>query len=166
MGTTKYIEALWMYLIGIGFISVGFYMILFLSASSPLYPPMGFILMVFGLLFSTLGGFYGRKKLLESSQPKPMEQRQIDQIKQNVVSQLKPPETPKEPSPSPPKIEQSQQKVEEPKPPESTDKVVKVMVCPGCNTENPPSNMFCFNCGKRLRAPAKKPKTKRKAKKT
>jgi len=174
MSVRKYMEIIWMDMIGIGFISVGLYMIIFLSLQTPLYAPMGFILMVFGLFFSTIGGFYGKKKLMEGSMEKlPLiEAKQIDQLKQNVVSQLKPPETSadsqKVSQPRPeirPPAEARPVTVKEIAPPaEPSAGVIRILMCPGCNTENPPSNMFCFNCGKRLKAPAKtaRPKSKKK----
>jgi len=189
MSVRKYMEIIWMDLIGVGFISVGLYMIIFLSVQTPVYAPMGFVLMVLGLFFSTIGGFYGKKKLMEGSAEKlPLiEAKQIDHLKQNVVSQLKPPETsgdspkvvqprpeikpPTEAKPSqsqkaatPPSIHQS----EIAPPAEPSAGVIKILMCPGCNTENPPSNMFCSNCGKRLKAPAKtaRPKSKKKRVKT
>ncbi|HJW96925.1 MAG TPA: hypothetical protein VJ485_02070 [archaeon] len=166
MSVTKYIEIVWMNLIGIGFVSAGLYMIIFLSSGNAIYNPMGFILMVMGLFFSTIGGFYGKKKLLQETNPVSMESRQLDQIKQNVVSQVRPAQVqaqaPKEPEPAiekeggkasfKPESKVMVTQAAEPQP----GQVVKIMVCPGCDTENPPSNMFCFNCGKRLKSAARR----------
>jgi hypothetical protein len=186
MSAGKYLKVIWMYAIGLALVFIGLYMISFMPslASSG---PYGFGLMVTGLLLSTVGGIYGKKKLLETSGEKlpAVETKQIDQLKQNVVSQLKPPETSAEAPASLPKIVEQPAlepshmpdtgQIMAPKvalaPPSQyqpgqpaqvqptapvTDGVVKVLLCPGCNMENPPSNAFCFNCGKRLRAPEKK----------
>ncbi len=180
MGIERYVNILWMYSIGISLIFIGFYMIQFMSMG-----PQGFAVMMPGLLFCTLGGFYGKKKLLEGVQPGPPEGRQMDQIRQNVVSQLKLPGTeqtmPKseggemadsgkqdiQPAKAvqAPKAMETQKPLQKPgvleeKP--SAEGLTKVMVCPGCDFENPPANTFCSNCGKRLRAKqkamAKKPR--------
>jgi hypothetical protein len=188
MGSKKYLEIVWMYVIGVVFISAGLYMIIFLSKDVPIYAPMGFVLMIPGLFFSTIGGFYGTRKLIQD-QSAPTENRQMDQIKQNVVSQLKPVqgedvkklEAEKEPFEgrptsegrrtvvgsrpqstsieTSPSVHNKAAKAEPPKEaeePAAQEAVKKVMVCPGCDFENPPSNMFCSNCGKRLKAGAKK----------
>jgi len=101
-----------------------------------------------------------------------IEAKQIDQLKQNVVSQLKPPQTSVDsqkaaqprPDVKPPSQAQPQPVQEISAPAEPSGGVIRILMCPGCNTENPPSNMFCFNCGKRLKAPAKtaRPKSKKK----
>lgn len=167
MSLTKYIEIVWMNLIGIGFVSIGLYMIMFLASASAIYNPMGFILMVMGLFFSAIGGFYGKKKLLEAGmaqEPVAAVSRQVEQIKQNVVSQLKPMEAAGQAKPQPvveqPRIQpmlqqpvvQEPQTMEPEQPAQLTGGIIKVMVCPDCNTENSPQNMYCSNCGKRLRA--------------
>jgi len=172
MDLAKYIKVIWLYIIGELLIFIGFYIITFNYIGSN-SGPVGFGMMIPGLLFCTIGGFYGKKKLTEGSPEKlpVIEAKQIDQLKQNVVSQLKPPETsgdlPKvQPRPDvrpPPEAEHPP--VEEIAPPaEPSAGVVKILMCPGCNTENPPSNMFCSNCGKRLKAAAKtaRPKSKKK----
>lgn len=176
MAAERYLKIIWMYAIGLAFIFAGLYTIMFNPTYAPSSGPTGFALMVVGLFFSTIGGFYGKKKLMEVQSPDPMESRQMDQIKQNVVSQLKPPESSPDPAVTvePPKTVQAVVIKPEPQPqpkPEAKagipsapaqsveEKVLKIMVCPQCNSENPPSNMFCFSCGKRLRAPeqVKKP---------
>ncbi|MCX6815030.1 MAG: hypothetical protein NTY20_05270 [Candidatus Aenigmarchaeota archaeon] len=175
MAAGRFMKVIGMYAIGLVLIFVGLYMIAFMS-----YGPTGFGLMVAGLLFSTIGGFYGKKKLLEGTPEKlpPIESRQIDQLKQNVVSQLRPPETladpPKipveQPKPEPKPAIPIQPKAQEPVLPSEPSEargVVKILICPGCNTENPPANMFCSNCGKRLKAIPKpatqsKPKSRKK----
>ncbi len=189
MGAGKYLKVIWMYAIGLALVFIGLYVISFLTsvASSG---PLGFGLMITGLLFSTVGGIYGKKKLLETAGEKlpAMETKQIDQLKQNVVSQLKPPET-ADPPADPPRIaEQMEPEPVSAKPimsqqmaappsihnqpaqpaPAPMEGVVKVIICPGCNAENPPTDVFCFSCGKRLRAPEKKPakaRSKKKARK-
>jgi len=158
MSVRQSLEVIWMYIIGVVFVSIGLYMIAFLSSGTPIYAPMGFFLMVPGLFFATIGGFYGKKKLMQGERPVSIESKQLDQIKQNVVSQLKPaqPEDIKqivgqkegfEGRPAP-----QEAKPEAPKEPEKpAPGVMKIMVCPGCNFENPPTNIFCSSCGKRLR---------------
>jgi hypothetical protein len=180
MAGRRFLKVIWMYAAGLALIFSGLYMIIFMQslASSG---PMGFGLMTTGLLLSMVGGIYGKKKLLETSgeQMPVIEAKQIDQLKQNVVSQLKPPEEaaaapqpvtvpkpdvkpPTEVKPAMPASAPMQQAAQ----PAPAEGVMKILMCPGCNTENPPSNMFCFSCGKRLRAPAKKARAKsRKAKK-
>ena len=157
MNIEKYLEVIWMNLIGIGFVSVGLYMIIFLSAGNAIFNPMGFILMVMGLFFSTIGGFYGKKKLLAAENPVSIESRQIDQLKQNVVSQVMPVQIAVQEKPELKQVVQAKPQVIGIQSAETQPgQVVKVMVCPGCDTENPPSNMFCFNCGKRLKVLPKK----------
>ena len=162
MSAGKFMKVVWMDLIGVGLISIGLYMIIFLAAQTPVYAPMGFGLMVLGLFFSTIGGFYGKKKLLEISGERlpAIETKQIDQLKQNVVSQLKLPETAADLPSAKPKAREEPRPEPKPQaqniPPADQSGVIRILMCPGCNTDNPPSNMFCFNCGKRLRAPEKK----------
>jgi len=86
-----------------------------------------------------------------------VESRQIDQLKQNVVSQVTSQTQPQvqQPArePEPVKAEPVKaQKITVAQAAQPQAGVVKIMVCPGCDTENPPSNMYCFNCGKRLKA--------------
>jgi len=176
MAGSRFLKVIWMYAAGLALIFSGLYMIIFMQslASSG---PMGFGLMTTGLLLSMVGGIYGKKKLLETSgeQMPVIEAKQIDQLKQNVVSQLKPPEEARA-TPQPVTVPKPDVKpptevkpaatpaapVQEPVQPvpAAAEGVVKILLCPGCNTENPPSNAFCFNCGKRLRAPEKKAKAK------
>jgi hypothetical protein len=194
MAAGKYLKVIWMYALGLALVFIGLYMIAFMPSMAS-SGPYGFGLMVTGLLLSTVGGIYGKKKLLESSAEKlpAVENKQIDQLKQNVVSQLKPPETAETPADIPkmaeePKLEPARmadtgqeiapkaamprtqyQPVQpaaqaQPVAP-SADGIVKVLLCPGCNTENSPANAFCFNCGKRLRAPEKKAGKARKPRK-
>jgi hypothetical protein len=173
MDLAKYIKVIWLYIICELLIFVGFYIIAFNYTGSN-SGPIGFGIMIPGLLSCTIGGFYGKKKLIQGSSEKlPLiEAKHIDQLKQNVVSQLKPPETsadsPKAAQPRPeirPPAEAKPVPVKEIAPPaEPSAGVQKILMCPGCNTENPPANMFCSNCGKRLKAPAKtaRPKSKKK----
>ena len=184
MQFARYLKVLWLYAIGLAFVFYGLYSIMF---SPPSAGPFGFGLMVAGLLFSTVGGFYGKHMLMAGAEVLPSESRHMDQIKQNVVSQLRPPEVrqeardpPTEASASPAQIMQASNPDPQPQPqakpsvaqpePKAEPKpiivapaqlvqsqaqeqnVLKVMVCPGCNFENPPSNMFCSKCGKRLKA--------------
>jgi hypothetical protein len=161
MAGTGLLKVIWMYALGLTLIFVGLYAIAFMSSG-----PTGFILMVGGLFVSMVGGIYGKKKLLEASgeQLPAIETKQIDQLKQNVVSQLKPPETAADPpqhAPVLPKPEPKQLAQPTPiLPPQqiapavpAEGGVIKILLCPDCSTENPPTNMFCSKCGKRLRKP-------------
>jgi len=189
MAFKKYMKIAGMSVAGFALVFIGLYMIIFASSG-----PTGFGLMMGGLLLTMIGGIYGKKKLMEgdSGQQSSVDSRQIDQIKQNVVSQLRPsqkeadppeemPDPPGEPEqkPLPKQAAKAEAKIQpetaqEPKPiirmvqapsAEGTKpKLVKVMVCPSCDTENPPTNMYCSKCGKRLRAqPLEKPKPRKKA---
>jgi hypothetical protein len=175
MAAGRFMKVIWMYAAGLALIFIGLYVLAFMPSLS-YSGPLGFGLMVSGLFLSMVGGIYGKKKLLETSGEKlpAVETRQIDQLKQNVVSQLKPPET-ADPPAEPPKIEEehalpeamavpSQSMPSQPAP-APVEGVVKILMCPGCDTENPPTNMFCFNCGKRLRAAKKSGKAKARKKK-
>lgn len=167
MAFQKYLKIIWLYAIGLILVFSGLYMIAFGSAG-----PLGFELMIAGFFFSMIGGVYGKKKLMETDMDVvPTVSRQVEQIKQNVVSQLRPMESAEEqppvaeqPRPQPriqprsqpvqPTVQQTQpiqQPVQFPQAQER-GRVIKVMVCPDCNTENAPKNMYCSNCGKRLRA--------------
>jgi outer membrane biosynthesis protein TonB len=172
------LKVIWMYAIGLALIFYGLYMLTFLQTSSS-SGPAGFGVMTTGLLLSMIGGIYGKKKLLESAgeQLPAIEAKQIDQLKQNVVSQLKPPETAADPPKAafipkpeikPPTEVAKPAPIEQPAiaqpaqpAPAAAEGVIKILMCPGCNTENPPSNMFCSKCGKRLRAPEKKATAKK-----
>ncbi len=162
MGAGKYLKVIWLYAIGLALVFSGLYMIALMSAG-----PLGFELMIAGFFFCMVGGVYGKKKLMEGDmavEPVATVSRQVEQIKQNVVSQLKPMETaPAQPQPiaqpvpqpviqPAPAVQQPQIVEREPEQPALTGGIVKVMVCPDCNTENSPQNMYCSNCGKRLRA--------------
>jgi hypothetical protein len=172
MGIKRYVKILWMYSIGISLIFLGFYMIQFMSMGPP-----GFGLMMPGLLFCTIGGFYGKKKLLEEAQPRLMETRQMDQIKQNVVNQLKLPGTEQSIGPEGGEHGMAESGAHnlQPSRPMETQKarpaekmpageMNRVLVCPGCDSENPPANMFCSKCGKRLRANPKAKKARKRSK--
>jgi len=178
MSLPKYLKVAGLSIAGFALVFIGLYMIAFANAG-----PIGFGLMMGGLLLSTIGGIYGKKKLLEQI---PETSRQMEQIKENVVSQLKPqkeadppqeisrPDEPPEQKPLPKQAANAEPKPEtELKPIIRTvqvqaegalkPKLVKVMVCPGCDTENPPTNMYCSKCGKRLRAQQlEKPRKRRK----
>ena len=165
MGAGKYLKVIWLYAAGLILVFAGLYMIAFGSPG-----PMGFWLMIGGFFFSMIGGVYGKKKLMETEmikEPVVAVSRQVDQIKQNVVSQLKPMETaavqpqPVVEQPRPvaqPQIQETQPvqpQVMEQEPDQGAQLrggIIKVMVCPECNTENSPQNMYCSNCGKKLRA--------------
>jgi hypothetical protein len=181
MAGQRFLKVIWMYAAGLALIFSGLYMIIFMQALAS-SGPMGFSLMTVGLLLSMVGGIYGKKKLMETSgeQIPVIEAKQIDQLKQNVVSQLKPPETAPAQSPVVPKPDvkpptevnqalPAQTALQQPSQPAPAvqEGIMRILMCPGCNTENPLSNMFCFKCGKRLRAPDKKAKSKsrKKAKK-
>ena len=170
MAASGFLKVIWMYAAGLALIFIGLYMITFMQALSS-SGPMGFGLMVTGLFLSMIGGIYGKKKLLESpgEQIPVIEAKQIDQLKQNVVSQLKPPETAADPPKAAfiPKPEikaptEVAKPIQQPEPlppaqPAATEGVMKILLCPDCNTENPPSNMFCSSCGKRLRKAEARP---------
>jgi hypothetical protein len=180
MAFQKYLKVIWLYAIGLVLVFSGLYMIAFGSAE-----PTGFELMIGGFFFCMIGGVYGKKKLMEvdmGGEPAPAISRQVEQIKQNVVSQLRPMETAEEeaqpvmeqpriqpriqakqqPRPQPIVQQAVQQAVQQPQvimqePAQFSQAqvkgmIIKVMVCPDCNTENAPKNMYCSNCGKRLRA--------------
>jgi hypothetical protein len=171
MALKKYLKVIWLYAIGLVLVFWGLYMIAFASSG-----PTGFELMIGGFFFCMIGGVYGKKKLMEADmggEPIAAVSRQMDQIKQNVVSQLRPMEPQEGAEPA---VEQPTQRIQQPQPrmqpniqpivqpaqpaqqpvqfPQVQERgmVIKVMVCPDCNTENSPKNMYCSNCGKRLRA--------------
>jgi hypothetical protein len=191
MDVKRYMNVIWLYAIGLVFIFSGLYMIASMGAG-----PSGFGFMVVGLMFSTIGGFYGKKKLMEGVAPAAMEDRQMDMLKQNVVSQVRvrapssrdvqanapkdwddggdvpdmqaqemsrsAPSTPVikarplqarpqpqiQPASAAPAVAPT---IEVPGIAADEKGFVKIMVCPDCNTENPPGNIYCSSCGKRLR---------------
>ena len=167
MDSKKYLKIAGLSITGFALVFIGLYMIAFLKSG-----PTGFGLMMGGLLFSTIGGIYGKKKLMEGGEgyQSAVDSRQIDQIKQNVVSQIKPskeadppaqpPTQPEKPMPRQalkqelrpaPMIEEPEMAVQAPAADAVSSKPFKIMVCPSCDTENPPTNMYCSKCGKRLR---------------
>ena len=184
MGARKYLKVIWLYAVGLVLVFSGLYMIAFSSAG-----PLGFELMIGGFFLCMIGGVYGKKKLMEvdmAVEPVAAVSRQVEQIKQNVVSQLRPmepaavqPQEAVQPQAQPqvqavqpaPLVQQPQAMEPEQEQPQLRGGIIKVMVCPDCNTENSPQNMYCSNCGKKLRSaptlkkPAATPQRKKAAKK-
>ena len=178
---TKYMQVVWMYIIGILIILFGMYMLMTNS------DPMSFMVMLMGLAVSAIGSAHGRKM-------RTMEQFDAAQ---GTVPEQEQPEKPaaedfvqQESQPQPENNEPQREdfaprgqpmgekmsgimglfKKKEPSEPLSREEIVHLemedikegkivpaeadvieLVCPKCLAENESQNLFCFSCGNRLR---------------
>jgi predicted RNA-binding Zn-ribbon protein involved in translation (DUF1610 family) len=163
---SRYMQVVWLYMIGMVIIFIGVYMIIINSG------PTSFIIMLAGLAVATMGAAHGRRMredagLSELFRPEPRR----EETQQGEQQQEEPREMPEEePGKYDDAREQKQRMAYKPSVPQAgdgprsmlpTSADIVELVCPECGMENDEKSFFCWSCGFRLR---KKPSAMEKAK--
>jgi len=157
MGHAKYA---WLFVIGVVIVILGIYFLIGRPPGIPqdLIVPRSFMIMIVGLMVTGVGAVYGRNRIRELSgyQPVvPIAEQKIEGPKPEVrlASQENPEPVQASTQPVlqpierevPPRV--SQQNASSP-PKRGGKRIIKVIICPHCGSENDEKNRFCFECGK------------------
>ncbi len=150
----KYLSIIGLFVIGVIIVIFGVYYFLTSAVESFEYQ-LGIVLMLIGLLVTGVGAIKGKRTMRSvgyfAQYPPGTPYRPV----RPATSQEKPdPESsaqPHAPRPTPSAPATQPAKASPAKSAKAAEKVVKVLVCPKCGSENQVTDMFCFNCGKKLR---------------
>jgi preprotein translocase subunit Sss1 len=177
MELKHFLRSAWLFIVGVVVAIIGVYTLL----AMPDIGSVSFLIMLVGLFFTGTGSIYGKRKLrgdyymtseepglekFRKEKPKPVAE-QIPAESEQGEEFLEEAEQAEEQRVERPEIETSKPVLETTqKPPEEEHvKVIKVIVCPKCGTENQETDKFCYNCGKKLRMKGFPGEKKGKAKK-
>ncbi len=163
MGFELFLKAAWLFIVGVAVAIAGVYTLLYM----PEIESGSFLIMLIGLFFTGAGSIYGKRKMrgdyymtseepeiAKKEKPKPLSApSELTGAEEESEEFLEEAEQAEEQRVESPKIETQKpalQTVQKP-PEEEHVKVVKVLVCPKCGSENKETDKFCYNCGKKLR---------------
>jgi ribosomal protein L40E len=158
-----FLRSAWLFIVGVAVAITGVYTLV----AVPAVGSASFIIMLVGLFFTGAGSIYGKRRLrgeyyMTSEEPDIRRfgnEKPAQPIKPATTGTeeseefLEEAEQAEEQRVEAPKIEASKPVLEtthEP-PEEEHVKVIKVLVCPKCGSENQETDVFCFKCGKKLR---------------
>lgn len=153
----KYLSIIGLFVIGIIIVIAGVYYFI-TSAAETFEYQLGIILMLIGLLVTGVGAIRGKRTMRSvgyfaqyppgaPARPAPAQPRPAPET---PPAGSEPPTQTPAPRPTP-SVPATQPAKAGAKPAKTPEKVVKVLVCPKCGSENQVTDMFCFNCGKKLR---------------
>lgn len=149
----KYLSIIGMFVIGIVIVITGVYFFMAYSATpEAMEYQAGVVLMLIGLLVTGVGAIKGKRMMRSVGYFAAYPPDTYSRPAQVAPAQPKPPAVTQPPGPRPTPLTP----VNQPKPSKAPQekqppKVVKVLVCPKCGSENQVMDSFCFNCGKKLR---------------
>lgn len=152
-----FLRSAWLFIVGVIVAVIGVYMLL-------MVPEIGsnsFIIMLIGLFFTGAGSIYGKRRLrgeyymateerdiVKKEKPKPVDRPGEAGESEEFLEEA---EQAEEKRTEAPEIETSKPRLEATGEPEEHVRVIKVLLCPKCGTENKETDIFCYNCGKKLR---------------
>lgn len=164
MEPVYFLRSVWLFIVGVAVAIIGVYALV----AMPDIGSGSFIVMLVGLFFTGAGSIYGKRRMrgeyyMTSEEPdirkfgkeKPKQPTEpaptgteeseefLEEAEQAEEQRVEPPEI----ETSKPVLETTQ------KPPEEEEhvKVIRVLVCPKCGSENQETDVYCFKCGKKLR---------------
>ncbi len=157
----KYMSVIGMFVIGVVIVVLGVYFFMAYSATpgSTEYI-LGVVLMLIGLLVTGMGAISGKRKMRSvgffaqypdaysrSAPMMPVQQAPAQQtpVQPRPAPMVQP--SGARPTPSTPANQPKPKAIQEKQAP----KVIKILVCPKCGSENQISDTFCFDCGKKLK---------------
>jgi len=172
-----FLRSAWLFIVGVAVSIIGVYTLL----AMPDIGSASFLIMLVGLFFTGTGSIYGKRKLrgdyymtseepglgrFRKEKPKPVTEQAPTETDAGEEF-LEEAEQAEEQRVERPEIKTAKPVLEtrEEPPEEEHVKVVKVLVCPKCGTENQETDKFCYNCGKKLRLKGFPGEKKGKAKK-
>jgi ribosomal protein L40E len=149
----RYVSIIGIFVIGLVMVIAGVYFFITGAADSTEYV-MGVVLMLAGLLVTGVGAINGKRKM-----------RSVGYFAEYPREPSRPPGPVREPARPAPAAQPEQAAPSRPTPaapatqprPEAkpqekpAEKVVKIIVCPKCGSENQVTDTFCYSCGKKLR---------------
>ncbi|UCD07898.1 MAG: zinc-ribbon domain-containing protein [Candidatus Aenigmatarchaeota archaeon] len=147
----KYLSIIGLFVVGVIIVIFGVYYLLTSAVESFEYQ-LGIILMLIGLLVTGVGAIRGKRTMRSvgyfaqyppGAPPRPVRPAAA-QARPAPGAPVQPPAP--RPTPSAPATQPAKAS-----PAKAAEKVVKVLVCPKCGSENQVTDMFCFSCGKKLR---------------
>jgi ribosomal protein L40E len=159
----KYLSIMGMFLAGVIMVIIGVYFFLSYGSGSANFQ-IGLVVMLIGLLVTGVGAIRGKRNMrsvgyfAEYSQQQPT--RQAPQMRaapgpegpETVPEPATEPRPPAErPTPTEPVKSGRTAAAPGPAAPAAQARVIKVIICPKCGTENQETDTFCFSCGKKLR---------------
>lgn len=147
----RYLLVIWMYIIGVIIVLIGLYT-LFTSPG-----PSTFLIMILGLGIACIGTIRG-KRLMASGVLKNIPKTPVKKTKSKKIEESIIEEVPEEFLRETEGIIASETELEE----EEKPRIVKVLICPKCSTENNEENIYCYKCGKKLKIGAKVKKHEKK----
>jgi ribosomal protein L40E len=149
----KYLSIIGLFVVGIIIVIAGVYYFITSPANTFEYQ-LGIILMLVGLLVTGVGAIRGKRTMRSvgyfADYPPEAPPRSARPAPAQPMPAPEAPSQPPAPRPTP-SVPATQPAKAGTKPAKAPEKVVKVLVCPKCGSENQVTDMFCFNCGKKLR---------------
>ena len=176
----KYTSVIGLFIAGVAVVIVGIYFFI-TQGSDPFYFQMASVIVIIGLLVVGIGAIKGRRTMRSvgyfAEYPPERHARLVQSVTERKSEELGRTEdsvteaqgsgpsvrpTPSEPASAQPAKQSPGKEV----------KVVRVLVCPKCGSDNKETDTYCYSCGKKLKIKAKSSskakhgsKTKSKAKK-
>lgn len=158
----KYTAVIGLFVVGVAVVLIGIYFFIAMG-SEAFYFQLASIITLIGLLITGIGAIKGRRTMRSvgyfAQYPPEKHARLVQSVTErrssdlstaeDSVTQTQGPEPSIKPTPTEPASSQPAKQS-----PSNDVKVVKVLVCPKCGSENKETDTFCYNCGKKLRVKA------------
>lgn len=166
----KYTSVVGLFALGVAVVIVGIYFFI-TQGSDPFYFQMASVVVIIGLLVVGIGAIKGRRTMRSvgyfAEYPPERHARLVQSVTERQSSELGRTEDSTTESQGPaPSVRPTPTQPASAQPAKQSGtrgqvKVVRVLVCPKCGSDNKETDTYCYSCGKKIKIKAKSsPKTK------